>query len=74
MFGSKKADLYADQDSRNGSYVQEYEYRTIVMLGAPGFDKLLNERAAEGWELVNGCMAGTMHYGYMRRRLKQNAG
>lgn len=69
MFGSKKSDLYADQDARNGDHKQEYEYRTIAMIGAAGFDKMMNERAAEGWELVNGCMAGTTHYGYLRRKV-----
>lgn len=50
------------------NYTQEYEYKTLVILGAPNFDRELNDHAARGWELVNGCMAGTMHYGYLRRR------
>lgn len=68
MFGGRKAPVIAEQDSRDENYIQEYEYKTIVILGAPNFDRELNDHAARGWELVSGCMAGTMHYGYLRRR------
>jgi hypothetical protein len=70
MFGGKKAPEIAAQDDRDEQYVQTYEYRTLAVLGAQAFDKELNAHAAKGWELVNGCMAGTAHYGYLRRRLQ----
>ncbi len=69
MFGGKQNPVFADQEARNGQYVRSYEYRTISALGVSNFDKIVNEDAEKGWELVNGCMAGTAHYGYMRRAL-----
>ena len=70
MFGGKKkATVFDEQESRNASYRQEFEYRTISAIGGLSFDKMLNEDAAKGWELVNGAMAGTAHFGYLRRRL-----
>jgi hypothetical protein len=69
MFGGKKAPEIEAQDARDGEYLQEWEYRTLAIIGVVNFDKTLNEHAARGWELVNGNMAGTTHYGYLRRRL-----
>lgn len=71
MFSGKKAAHIEEQDSRNGQYQQRYEYRSIAMIGIAQFDKMLNEHAAAGWELVNGSAAGTTHFGYLRRELKQ---
>lgn len=71
MFGGpKKAPHIAEQDSRDHLYEQEYEYRTLAVLGVTQFDKDLNDHAARGWELVNGNMAGTAHYAFLRRKLK----
>ncbi|OYX72943.1 MAG: hypothetical protein B7Y81_04285 [Caulobacter sp. 32-67-35] len=69
MFGGKKAPVVAEQDSRDGQYTHRFEYKTLAILGAAQFDKTLNEHAAKGWDLVSGCMAGTVHYGYLRRPL-----
>ena len=79
MFGSKKEPtakqptMYEEQESRNANYQQEYEYRTIPnFIVVDKFDKMVNEAAAKGWELVNGCQSSstTTHTAYMRRRLK----
>ncbi len=71
MFGGKKAPEIEAQDARDGEYKQEFEYRTLAVIGVVNFDKVLNDQAAKGWELVNGSMAGTTHYGYLRRRIVQ---
>lgn len=71
MFGAKKAPHIEEQDARNGQYQQRFEYRSIAMIGIVQFDKMLNEAAAAGWELVNGSAAGTTHFAYMRRELKR---
>lgn len=69
MFGGKKAPEIEAQDARDGDYGQEFEYRTLAIIGVVNFDKALNDHAARGWQLVNGSAAGTTHYGYLRRRL-----
>ncbi|MDZ4321557.1 MAG: hypothetical protein U1A07_22430 [Phenylobacterium sp.] len=69
MFGGKKAPVIEEQDSRDSQYAQRFEYKTLAILGVIPFDKTLHDHAARGWELVNGCMAGTLHYGYLRRPL-----
>jgi hypothetical protein len=45
-----------------------------VAVGAPAFNKEVNELAAKGWELINGSAASTLHHGYMRRSLKRTGG
>lgn len=56
MFGRNKSnpsdELYLDQKSRNDSYGQTYEYRTIHAFGTDDFDIELNAQAKAGWELV----------------------
>lgn len=70
MFSGKKAPHIEEQDSRNDRYEKRYEYRTIAMIGIVQFDKMLNEHATVGWELVNATSAGTTLYGFLRRSLK----
>ena len=70
MFSGKKAAHIEEQDSRNDRYEQRYEYRSIAVIGIVQFDKMLNEHAVGGWELVNGTSAGTTLYGFLRRPLK----
>jgi len=71
MFGGKKPADGAPFDSEG--YEAEYEYRADAYLGIGAFNKEVSILARKGWELVNGCMAGTAHYAYMRRRLKPPA-
>lgn len=70
MFGGKKAPVIAEQDSRDDQYTPIFEYKTLAVLGVVLFDKTVNGHAAKGLEMINGCMAGTLHYGYMCRPLK----
>ena len=70
MFGKKtESPALPALDAQGRPYAQEYEYLVEAYLGAAAFNKSVNALAAQGWELVNGCMAGTAHYAYMRRRL-----
>ena len=72
MFGSKPEKEEAPAvDKRGQPYVQEFEYEAQSHLGITNFNKATNQMAAAGWELINGGMAGTAHYGYFRRRLVQ---
>ncbi len=74
MFGKKPNPaeaLYSDQNSRNGNYRHDYEYRTIVGFGQEQFDLALNEHASVGWELVglhvNAGGPSTSFYATLRR-------
>jgi hypothetical protein len=70
MFGSKKAAaIFAEQESRNKDYQQEYEYKVISETINKRIDYIINEEAAKGWELVTGCVDFFTHTAYMRRRL-----
>ncbi|SFS42700.1 hypothetical protein [Brevundimonas viscosa] len=69
MFGGKKS--AAPQPFDNEGYSHEYEYYAAAYLGINAFNSGVNELARKGWELVNGAMAGTAHYAYMRRPLKK---
>jgi hypothetical protein len=70
MFGKKPETSALPQLDPDGRpYVREYEYLVEAYLGAGAFSKGVNALAAQGWELVNGCIAGTVHYAYMRGRL-----
>ena len=68
MFGGKKGAALEPFDTEG--YEQEYEYHAAAFLGINAFNTGVNEYARKGWELVNGTMAGTAHYAYMRRRLR----
>lgn len=48
---------------------QEYEYQAFAFFGIKQWNTEVNKLAQDGWELVNGNMAGTASYAYMRRRL-----
>ncbi len=52
---------------------QEYEYQAFAFLGIKQWNIEVAKLAAQGWELVNGEMAGLASYAYMRRRLKPAA-
>lgn len=72
MFGSKKEPTATPAVDLDGQpYVQEFEYEAQAHMGIGNFNKAVSQAAAEGWELVNGCMAGTVHYAYLRRRLRR---
>jgi hypothetical protein len=45
-----------------------FEYQAFAFIGIGNFNAGVNKMARQGWELVNGCMAGTTNYAYMRRR------
>lgn len=68
MFGNKRAAPATPDDT---GYDQEFEYHAAAYLGINAFNSGVNEHARKGWELVNGAMAGTAHYAYMRRRLRR---
>jgi len=68
MFGGKKPSAEVAFD--NEGHDQVYEYRAIVCMGINAFNKDVDTMARKGWELINGCMAGTAHYGYLRRKLQ----
>lgn len=67
MFKAKNEPLYPWNEPEGEP---AYEYYTVASLGAERFTKDVNSLARRGWELINGCMAGTAHYGYMRRPTK----
>lgn len=69
MFGGRKS-LAVEGVEDASDYDQAYEYKTLAVMGAVAFDKELNAEARRGWELVNGCMAGAVHYGYLRRAVR----
>lgn len=69
MFGGKKPTEAAPFD--NEGYEAEYEYLAQAYFGIGAFNKEVDILARKGWELINGCMAGTAHYAYMRRRLRK---
>lgn len=72
MFGSKlEKGAEPALDAAGTPYVQTFEYEAQAHLGIGNFNKATNAMAAAGWELINGGMAGTVHYGYFRRRLVQ---
>ncbi|MFS0710359.1 hypothetical protein [Brevundimonas phoenicis] len=72
MFGNKpEKQAEPALDGAGQPYVQEFEYEAQAHLGIGNFNKAANTMAAAGWELINGGMAGTVHYGYFRRRLTQ---
>ena len=66
MFGGKKETATGAMLARPAQ-PQTEEYVTIAVFGIDAFNKETNKLAAEGWVMVNGCMAGTAHYAYMRR-------
>lgn len=72
MFGSKKPKEEPPFD--NEGYEHLYEYRAEAYLGIGAFNREVNVLARKGWELVNGTMAGTAHYAYLRRPLKRGPG
>lgn len=71
MFGSKpKAAQVSDKPAPTEPEVQpEFEYTVVAVFGAEAWIKETNRMARLGWELVNGMMAGTANYAYMRRRI-----
>lgn len=71
MFGSKKPAQPEPAPFDNEGYERTHEYQVIACLGINAFNKQVNEMAMKGWELINGCMAGTAHYGYLRRPIKR---
>ena len=72
MFGGKQEKATGPAlDMAGQPYVHEFEYEAQAHLGIANFNKAANAMAASGWELINGGMAGTVHYGYFRRRLVQ---
>lgn len=71
MFGGKKPAEAEAAPFDNEGYDAEYEYQAHAFLGIGAFNKEVAVLSRRGWELVNGCMAGTAHYAYMRRRLKK---
>lgn len=66
MFGKAEPQYPWNEDEGEAAF----EYFTVVSLGVEKFNKDVNSLARRGWELINGGMAGTAHYGYMRRPLK----
>jgi len=66
MFGGKKEAQYPWNEPEGEA---EFEFYTIASLGVDNFNKDVNALARRGWELIGGCMAGTAHYGYLRRRV-----
>lgn len=69
MFGSKKP--HQPEPFDNEGYDRAFEYQAIACMGINAFNKQVNEMAMKGWELINGCMAGTVHYGYLRRSINR---
>jgi len=68
MFGSKtppEAEPFDDE-----GYSQVYEYQAVAYFGLNAFNSGVGDMANKGWELVNGCMVGTAHYAYLRRKLR----
>lgn len=51
----------------------EFQYQVFAAFGVDGWNKQMTLFSRQGWELVNGCMAGTAHYGYMRRRVTRSS-
>lgn len=70
MFKSKAPPPAPTVDPRDEGWAHAWEYKTLVTLGVEKFDVELNDHAKRGWELINGCMAGTAHYGYLRRPIR----
>lgn len=73
MFGGKKQPESAKPFDDEG-YEQRYEYLSVAYLGVSAFNTGVNDYARKGWELVNGCMAGTANYAYLRREIRQADG
>jgi len=73
MFGSKKSEPQATAPTGYEGYQPRYEYLAVAYLGIGAFNKEVNVLAGLGWELINGCMAGTAHYGYLRREIRYTA-
>lgn len=74
MFGSKPkaTPTPASQNEPVAAEVDpEFEYCTFASFGIEGWNKEATRLSRQGWELVNGCMAGTANYGYMRRRISR---
>lgn len=71
MFGSKPKNPAANPAPPPEPVIApEYEYCTFATFGIEGWNKEVTRLSWQGWELVNGCMAGTANYGYMRRRVR----
>lgn len=73
MFGGKKSEITAAAFDNEG-FEQKWDYKAVSYLGIDNFNKGISEHAREGWELINGCMAGTAHYGYLRRPVRDQIG
>ncbi|MBX9614903.1 MAG: hypothetical protein K2X25_04870 [Caulobacteraceae bacterium] len=70
MFGGKKQSATGELMARPAQ-PQTEECLAIACFGIDAFNKETNRLASEGWILVNGCMAGTAHYAYMKRAVTQ---
>lgn len=68
MFGGKKSQF---NPYERPAVDPEWEYCAVAVLGVIAFNEEVNKLAAVGWELVNGTMAGTANYAYMRRRISR---
>lgn len=67
MLGKKNEPKYPWNEPEG---VAEHEYYVVAAIGADNFVRDANSLAKRGWELINGSMAGTAHFGYFRRRVK----
>jgi len=68
MFGGKKEPKFPWNEDEGTA---RFEYFTLASMGAENFTNDCNSLARRGWELINGCMAGTAHYGYFRREVRR---
>lgn len=75
MFGSKKPEAtpIAAAPFDDEGYERRFEYLAVAYLGVTAFNEGVNEYARKGWELINGCMAGTANYAYLRRAVRPTA-
>ena len=69
MFGGKKPEAQPVPFDNEG-YEHRFEYLAVAYFGVNSFNDGVNEFARKGWELVNGCMAGTANYAYLRRPVR----